>query len=708
MVDATVTLYKDVGLGMDYSRTMDFSSKATQKQWFASRPANQKLVLTDVNYNKVQNSFYVHEEVGDVYGYSYVSIENLDNSERVYYGFIANVTLVDDETTRFDIVIDPLQTFLGEYEIRESFIVRQHMDRWQISGSPTPTVLFPSAEKTNSFMRDGDFYGLSSNTIKPIVVALSANDKRTGGDIDNPVDKIYYAVALVDVANPDKQVKGVRAVRDAHINQQSAEVESNDTYVDYVLYPSLNDFITGNFLDLFTINPESIVSISILPIANIQQVTSSVNVKFPGATVYFDRIITGEVTERVLVEIPPLEQNITIRNTSSPMYMWGNIPSSWYAYAGSGGSAVASANMAPVVGGTITANSYSGTPTILYYMDSTIDVNDYTYSEDITVAGPEMPTDGEIWADAHEPMMWQSPAKEFALYDYRGNKLFNIPGFWSMRKTGETRRITVTPIFDVSGMAIQINFVGNPETATSIIDEAMQGMMTTFQCDTIPFVNDRWLSYKLTSLDTDRSNAILSAVGNVVTGGIYGAYGGALVGSRSASGNRDDDERRNTLLKRGAIGASIVGGLSSIGAGLVTGMIGWQNQKNKEKAVRNEASQIKTGMGVLSYLNDQFDLYITYTTCDQYNRELLRNNYMHYGYECNVFDKPNLKSRKYYNYLITQGCNVGGSVSADIKQQIAQIFDSGVTIFHMDYCSTPDYPTNEGGQEYENIERSLI
>lgn len=692
MVDATVTLYKDVGLTMGYSRTMDFSSKTAQLNWFKSRPANQKLTLTDVNYNKVQNSFFVHEEVGDVYGYSYVTIENLDSSGRVYYGFISNVTLVDDETTRFDIIIDPLQTFMGEWRIEESYVVRQHLDRWNLGH--TVNIDSPSPEKVNAFMRYGNFYEMSDNTIKPVVIALSANNRVTGYGQENQ-DKIYYVCALVDVANPDSHVYGVRAVRDI----QDAGLSSS-MYADGVQYPSLNDIVTGRFMDIFSINPDSVISISILPLANVFEVASTVRCKWPGIKIYST---SGTVT----ANIEPLERTIDIRNKFSNMYVWGLPAIAYYVYA-TGGQSVLSADLSPIYGGTITSTDYSGSPVMLSYMDSTIDIDDYSYSKTFTVNGPTPPQDGDTYNNNNEPMMWQLPAKEYALYDYRGNKLFTLPGFWSMRLATNTRKITVTPIFDVSGMAIQIQFISLGDVTSSIMDEATQGMITTFQCDTIPFVNDRWLSYKLTSLETDRSNAILSAVGNVVTGGIYGAYGGALVGSRSASGDWDDDERRNTLLKRGAIGASIIGGSASIGAGLVNGMIGWQNQKNKEKAIQNEASQIKTGMGVLSYLNSNFDLYLAYSVCDDFNEYILANNYKYYGYECNIFDTPDIKSRKYYNYIITQGCIVAGPLSADIKQQISRIFDSGITIFHMDYCSTPDYPVNSSGNEYDNIERSLM
>ena len=68
----------------------------------------------------------------------------------------------------------------------------------------------------------------------------------------------------------------------------------------------------------------------------------------------------------------------------------------------------------------------------------------------------------------------------------------------------------------------------------------------------------------------------------------------------------------------------------------------------------------------------------------------------------NRYDKPDIRSRKYFDYILTNGCVIEGSLNTVIKQELAAIYDSGITIFHGDYSSTLDYPTTE------NIERSLL
>lgn len=53
-----------------------------------------------------------------------------------------------------------------------------------------------------------------------------------------------------------------------------------------------------------------------------------------------------------------------------------------------------------------------------------------------------------------------------------------------------------------------------------------------------------------------------------------------------------------------------------------------------------------------------------------------------YGYKVNQVKYPNLTSRAHWNYIKTVGCVVQGNIDAEDRQQIAAIFDKGVTFWH--------------------------
>lgn len=703
MVDSTITLYKDVGLSPDYSRTMDFTTKTEQKAWFASLATPSNSITITANYNKIQNSFVIHEEVGDVYGYSYVRIQDIDNSGREYYGFITNVELVDDETTRFDILLDVIQTFMTEWEIGPSFVLREHIDRW--IGQNNIANLAPNTDKFNTNNTVSQTDVINNNKYAVVVVAFSSDKYYTAPSEGNR-DKIYYGYTIVNTKDYTDTLYGIRPVREVNVGEGGAHTERN-AYMDAERYLTIDEITSGFFLNSFNIDPASIVSISIVPIANVVEVPmkSSISVTFPAINGGVYKATGGH---QIKLNAPEYTTNLTVRNIGGAgnVIYWGDISVNQKMYQGGSDTVLLTYEMCPSEQTDITDTGYAsvGFPIFpLIYNIPDID----KYKVDITldiVDGPITPDNGDVTVESYEPNMCMSPIITRKICDYKGNTIMDIPDILALREGNLSNdfSIEVRPLFDVSGMRL-LFLINN-----SLNVSGPMGGVAEYICDTIPFVNDAWLSYKLTSLDTDRSNAKMQAMATLITNGIYGAYGGALVGSRSASGYRDDAETRNTLLKRGAIGASIVGGLSSVAAGAVNAYVGWETQKNKEKVIQNQASQITLGTNAISYLSDKFRIYVITLRCDTLNYGISFNNYRYYGKEVSCFKVPDIRSRKYYNYLITQGCVITGALNANIKQEIAKVFDSGVTIFHADYCDTTEYPTNSTGDEYENIERSLM
>lgn len=54
------------------------------------------------------------------------------------------------------------------------------------------------------------------------------------------------------------------------------------------------------------------------------------------------------------------------------------------------------------------------------------------------------------------------------------------------------------------------------------------------------------------------------------------------------------------------------------------------------------------------------------------------NYFTMYGYTCNRVQTPNMNNRKYYTYVKTSGCIIGGDVPADDAKNIENIFDKGI------------------------------
>ena len=68
-----------------------------------------------------------------------------------------------------------------------------------------------------------------------------------------------------------------------------------------------------------------------------------------------------------------------------------------------------------------------------------------------------------------------------------------------------------------------------------------------------------------------------------------------------------------------------------------------------------------------------------------------------YGYATNRVKVPNLKGRRYWNFVMTENCTVKGDMPASSKEAIARIFDGGITLWHnIDQIGNYNQSVSEG------------
>ena len=87
---------------------------------------------------------------------------------------------------------------------------------------------------------------------------------------------------------------------------------------------------------------------------------------------------------------------------------------------------------------------------------------------------------------------------------------------------------------------------------------------------------------------------------------------------------------------------------------------------------------------------------------DDRTRSLLAHFWHLYGYSCKQVKIPDLRSRYYYNFIKTVGCNITGNIDYEDLTRMKEIFDNGVTIWHNRDGVVPlDY-------SFDNVEVSRI
>lgn len=118
-------------LNNSYEHTIDFESLQAQTQFFDALVFTAKDLGDDYVYIREHGVVDVDFSKGSLDGINYLRFRN---NTKWWYAFIVSKDYVNENVTTLHFKIDPIQTFLFDIQIKDSFIVREHQDRLNIEG----------------------------------------------------------------------------------------------------------------------------------------------------------------------------------------------------------------------------------------------------------------------------------------------------------------------------------------------------------------------------------------------------------------------------------------------------------------------------------------------------------------------------------------------------------------------------------------------
>ena len=626
---ATVELYKDIGLDPTFKKTIDFTSKSQQLNWFNTK---SRVTYDNVNYNKLQNTLKINTDISfdEALSYTYAIVSDIEaSSTRRYYCFINRVTLISTETIEFELAIDPIQTFMCEYSIGESMVTREHVDRW------SPNSNYPIRITPNNI-------SINANSIVStgFDIVQDIENNGSGKNYLNPSEMGHCIVCYTKRDSATNTVKIVKAIfpfskfSDGWIYGDRRVISGAELTYKNMVFPTVVDLLQGRIPTMFDIPPEDIVYMGVLPI---------VSFKLSCYTVSWD---------------------------SYPHYIYENISDK------------------------IISEHYKVDDNYSFAMYAVTDTfTDISSKQVFTISTVSKPTASSTAMAKYEPALSIEPFQKVVITDGTGQIKLTIPEKFVM---SGTIAVNIRTLLGNSGVYNILSLYDNYAAAGT------EGASTIIEANYMDVFNDKWLTYAVTQRDTDRQLISNGNIQNAIDNLIFMSYGGSLVASRGASGN-DTTQRRQKNILTGVTQAVGLAAGASIVSSLVDSHFAWENQKLNETKIKNQPNNlllIGTGSAMINI--DTMHYHIYYVKCDAENIKNHYQNFRKYGYEVNKFEVPDVRSRKYFNYILTDGCIIAGSLNTVIKQELAAIYDSGITIFHGDYSSTLDYPTAE------NIERSLL
>lgn len=109
-------------LSIDEAHQLDFNNATAQQTYFKSLP---NIPFMKITYNRENGTLYIPRNIEDVRQYNYLMYKNKNYGNKWFYAFITGMSYENNTTTGVSFVTDVFQTYMFDYEWRNSFVERE-------------------------------------------------------------------------------------------------------------------------------------------------------------------------------------------------------------------------------------------------------------------------------------------------------------------------------------------------------------------------------------------------------------------------------------------------------------------------------------------------------------------------------------------------------------------------------------------------------
>lgn len=195
-------------LNNTYEHSIDFPDLATQTKYFEDR-VNTSIVLPEDDYVYIRENrtIEVDKNKQELLGVNYL---RFNNGNKWWYAFITSKTYINESVTSLEFEIDPIQTFMFDYEIRECYVSREHQDRFNIDKTPKFNLKLENLEMGSDYIKTGEI-NINDSPLDDVRVSaclvVSTKPIETGGTllqgVQGPTNALpdplkYYIIPIIN------------------------------------------------------------------------------------------------------------------------------------------------------------------------------------------------------------------------------------------------------------------------------------------------------------------------------------------------------------------------------------------------------------------------------------------------------------------------------------------------------------------------------
>ena len=166
--NSTIKFLTNVPIDETYEHTLWFNTVSDQTTYFNSKAL---YTLTNQSYVKETDGLLrVSLTVEQLYNCNYIMFQNTSFSNKWFYGFITNIQYRANATSYVTFKIDVIQTWLFDFNVKPSFIEREH-SATDVAGEN----LVPENLETGEYIIDGDVQKLLTDYGAEPIIVVCAN-----------------------------------------------------------------------------------------------------------------------------------------------------------------------------------------------------------------------------------------------------------------------------------------------------------------------------------------------------------------------------------------------------------------------------------------------------------------------------------------------------------------------------------------------------
>jgi len=157
----TVYLCANAIIDNSYTNTIDFKNPSEQQSYWGSLI---KFSISDFMYiRRTQGYIKVNKNLTELEDVNYLFFRAEENA-KLYYCFVTTKEYISDNASYIYFETDVLQTYMFDYEVKESYVLQEHVDRWTAKHEPVYSRTDEGLDYGSEYTVESAFNILAENT----------------------------------------------------------------------------------------------------------------------------------------------------------------------------------------------------------------------------------------------------------------------------------------------------------------------------------------------------------------------------------------------------------------------------------------------------------------------------------------------------------------------------------------------------------------